>query len=158
MFGKRKGRKAREKDPAASYEDPKNNMMSSAEERVADSMQLDKEVAGDFLDKLAAPQGREALFRAPAEKSNIQMMEFKDYATVEDKLDPTQKAARDVVRLQKFQDPMDKSYQYQLLDTGDYAVFRNGKRTGTAKKDSRAFESIANGQRGLDALPLLNQE
>ena len=34
MFGKRKGRKAREKEPAASYEDTKNNMMSSAEERI----------------------------------------------------------------------------------------------------------------------------
>ena len=34
MFGKRKGRKAREEDPAASYEDTKNNMKSSAEERI----------------------------------------------------------------------------------------------------------------------------
>ena len=160
MFGKRKGRKAREEDPAASYEDTKNNMMSSAEERIMASKKFGEDQGtDDFLDKLAAPQEREALLRATRpEKSNIQMMEFKDYATVEDKLDPTQKAARDVVRLQKFQDPMDKSYQYQLLDTGDYAVFRNGKRTGTAKKDSYAFESIANVQRGLDALPLLNQE
>ena len=139
MFGRRKRRKAREEDLAASYEDTKNNMMSSAEERIMASKKFGEDQGtDDFLDKLAAPQEREALLRATRpEKSNIKMTEFTG---------------------QKFQDPMDKSYQYQLLDTGDYAVFRNGKRTGTAKKDSYAFDSIANVQRGLDALPLLNQE
>ncbi len=69
MFGKRKGRKAREKGPAASYEDTKNNMMSSAEERIMASKKFGEDQGtDDFLDKLAAPQGREALFPSPQQR------------------------------------------------------------------------------------------
>jgi len=149
MFGKRKGRKAREEDAAASYEDTKNNMMSSAEERIMASKKLGEEQDAPVAEQ-AAPSREELLRATRPEKSDIQMMEFKDFVTVEDKLDPSQKAARDVAKLQMFDDP-DGQYQYRLQADGDYQVFRDGKRTGTAKVGSRAHESIAKVQRGLEA-------
>ena len=59
MFGKRKGRKAREKDPAASYEDTKNGMKSSAEERIMASKKLGEEQDA-LLGTLAAQELRSA--------------------------------------------------------------------------------------------------
>lgn len=45
-------------------------------------------------------------------------------------------------------------YSYQLMDDGDYAVFRGGKRTGTARQGSRAFDSIKSLRETGKALPM----
>jgi len=45
-------------------------------------------------------------------------------------------------------------YSYQLMDDGDYAVFRGGKRTGTARQGSRAFDSIQSLRDTGKALPM----
>lgn len=39
-------------------------------------------------------------------------------------------------------DPSDSSYAYRLLESGDYAVFRDGRRTGTAAQGTAAWDSI----------------
>jgi hypothetical protein len=45
-------------------------------------------------------------------------------------------------------------YSYQLMDDGNYAVFRGGKRTGTARQGSRAFDSIQSLRDTGKALPM----
>lgn len=39
-------------------------------------------------------------------------------------------------------DPSDASYTYRSLESGDYAVFRDGRRTGTAAQGTIAWDSI----------------
>ena len=51
------------------------------------------------------------------------------------------------------QDPFDKSYEYKLLDSGSYAVFRNGRRTATAVPGTTAHESIASVAKGGPPIP-----
>lgn len=46
-------------------------------------------------------------------------------------------------RQKKFKDPDAPEYDYELLASGDFAVFRDGRRTGTAKKGTTAHQSIS---------------
>lgn len=53
----------------------------------------------------------------------------------------------------RIQDPFDKSYEYKLLDSGSYAVFRNGRRTATAVPGTTAYRSIASVAKGGPPIP-----
>ena len=42
----------------------------------------------------------------------------------------------------RIQDPGSVNFSYQKLDTGEYAIFYNGRRTDTARKGTGAWDSI----------------
>ena len=56
-------------------------------------------------------------------------------------------------RQKKFKDPDAPEYDYELLASGDFAVFRDGRRTGTAKKGTTAHQSISQVQLKQAPLP-----
>ena len=74
---------------------------------------------------------------------------FADMSGVADaKMPSVPKLERGLIR-----DPFDKSYEYKLLDSGSYAVFRNGQRTATAKPGTSAYRSIASVAKGGPPIP-----
>ena len=75
---------------------------------------------------------------------------FADMSGVADaKMPSVPKLERGLIR-----DPFDKSYEYKLLDSGSYAVFRNGQRTATAKPGTSAYRSIASVAKGGPPIPV----
>ena len=57
-------------------------------------------------------------------------------------------------RQKKFKDPDAPEYEYELLESGDFAVFRDGRRTGTAKEGTTAHQSISQVQLKKAPLPV----
>ena len=79
---------------------------------------------------------------------------FADMSGVADaKMPPRTKFGASPLKSGRIQDPFDKSYEYKLLDSGSYAVFRNGQRTATAKPGTSAYRSIASVAKGGPPIP-----
>ena len=79
---------------------------------------------------------------------------FADMSGVADaKMPPRTKFGASPLKSGRIQDPFDKSYEYKLLDSGSYAVFRNGQRTATAVPGTSAYRSIASVAKGGPPIP-----
>ena len=74
---------------------------------------------------------------------------FADLSGVADaKMPSVPKLGASPLKSGRIQDPRDKSDEDKLLDSGSYAVFRNGRRTATAVPGTTAHKSIASVAKG----------